>query len=520
MRKILVLVFLLISYSFAFESKFLNLSTNDIEYNIVKDTDKYPLKISTLIASKVKNISNYIEKINNFEVFVSNKFSTDRLRNAKIIFDEMHKNFLKKYGVNYYFLDELIDRGFFNCMSATAFYSILLEDFGYEFKAIGLPTHIFTLLLLDGREIDIENTSPYGFDIRTNLSAQESFRRLTGFNYTRDTNLVEIFDKKGILASLYANIAAIELNKKNYESAFQNVVKAYMIYPYMTLIKTNTVTIYFEYCLYLERLKEYEKALEVCEEGMLISENSFLNLYYNITMNYLTYLLGKGEDKKAFQFLKNKEKKYNFPLEIKENYYFYLIERERNNYDKMYNILLEAIVELKESKNLNKLIYNVMYFLIENKYDREDDFLRIYNFVKNDLDAREYLSSYYETIGVEYLKKKEYDRLIDLRERSRKYLISKELDSMVIDVYSIRAKGEIENKEFEKAEKNLITALNIDNKNSRAISNLLNFYRFVVGELINKKDYKRANSFLENGLNYFPKDKKLLEYKEFLKKYL
>ncbi len=512
------LFLLLFSYASGFESKFLNLSTNDIEYSILKSPDKYPLKTSLLIASKVKNISNYIQKIDNFEFSVSNRFTSDRLKNAKIIFDEMHKNFLKQYGVNYYYLDELIDRGYFNCMSATGLYSIFLEDFGYEFKAIGLPTHIFTLLLIDGKEIDIENTSPYGFDIRTNISAQREFKRMTGFDYTRESNLVEIFDKNGILASLYANIAALELSRKNYESAFQNILKAYMIYPYLTLVKTNTITIYFEYVLYLDKKKDYDKALEVCEEAIKISENSFLNLYHNVAMNYVKHLIGKGEDKKAFQLIKSKEEKYKFPLLIKENYYFYLIEKEKNSFEKMYNILLEAINELKNSEDLNKLIYNVMYFLIERKYDKEDDFLKVYNLLKDDSQAKDYLNSYYQTIAIEYLNKKDYDGVIELRNRSRKYLISSELDSITIDAYALKGKDNIKNKEFEKAEKNFIMAYSIDKKNSRASSNLINFYRFVVGELINNKDYKQANSFLKNGLNYFPQDKKLLEYKNFLER--
>ncbi len=513
MKRFLVLFFFIVYTTlFSFESKFLLLSTNELEYNILKYPEEYPLKISTLVASGVKDVSNYLKKINNFESSISNQLISDKVENAKIIFKEMHRNFLKKYGEKYYYFQDLFEKGFFNCMSATMFYSILLEDFGYDFKGILLPTHIFTLLYVDGKEIDVENTSINGFDIRTNLQAQREFKRMTGFDYTRDSNKIEVIGKKDILATYYANIAALEIANKNYEKAFQYAIKSYIITTNVSIVKSNTMAIYSEYILYLDQKRDYEKALSVCEEGLNISK-VFLDIYYYIIMNYISFLIDKGEYEKAYN-LKNKD---NLPLFVKEHYYFSLFEKVKNDYNKMYELTLEAYNELKDSKEVKKIIFNAMYMFIEKAYENEENFLRLYELVKGLKEAKNYIDDYYYTLLSKYYERKDFDKVLELYQRSRKYTREKDIDILAINSLNNKASKEIENENYYEAEKILSLAYEIDKKNHIATKNLLNFYRVIVKKMIYKKNYKNADNFLKNGLKYFPQDKQLLLYKEELK---
>ncbi|MFQ5924832.1 MAG: tetratricopeptide repeat protein [Dehalococcoidia bacterium] len=59
-----------------------------------------------------------------------------------------------------------------NCLGLTVLYNVLCRRFGLEVKAVqmehafGLGPHVFSVLYVAGRSIDIENVFPYGFDYR------------------------------------------------------------------------------------------------------------------------------------------------------------------------------------------------------------------------------------------------------------------------------------------------------------------------------------------------------------------
>jgi orotate phosphoribosyltransferase len=70
----------------------------------------------------------------------------------------------------------ILDRGEYNCVSATLMYGIAARAFGLEMQVVETPRHIFLRLETEGREVDIESTSPTGFDFTGDF---ERFRRYT-----------------------------------------------------------------------------------------------------------------------------------------------------------------------------------------------------------------------------------------------------------------------------------------------------------------------------------------------------
>ena len=148
---IFLFYFLLFNLTFGYISRFLELSTNSFEYKILLAPDSFPLKISSLVASGVNEnfLSNYLNTIESYKNEISKLIpGKNETQKAKIIFDFMHSNILKIYGEFHNSLDVLLKTGKFNCLSSTILYSIFLEEFGFNFKAIALPTHVFTLLML------------------------------------------------------------------------------------------------------------------------------------------------------------------------------------------------------------------------------------------------------------------------------------------------------------------------------------------------------------------------------------
>ena len=61
-------------------------------------------------------------------------------------------------------LHTLLDTGEFNCVSSAALYTVVGQRLGIDVRAVDLPDHVFSVLVTRGRPIDVETTSPKGFD--------------------------------------------------------------------------------------------------------------------------------------------------------------------------------------------------------------------------------------------------------------------------------------------------------------------------------------------------------------------
>lgn len=97
-------------------------------------------------------------------------------RKARRLHDALHKYAFKRYVSAADGIDAILDRGEYNCVSATLFYGIAARAMGLEMQVVETPRHIFLQYEDEDRAIDIETTSPMGFDFRGDL---ERFRRIT-----------------------------------------------------------------------------------------------------------------------------------------------------------------------------------------------------------------------------------------------------------------------------------------------------------------------------------------------------
>lgn len=90
---------------------------------------------------------------------------------------------MKAYSLYQTRLDVLLDRGTYNCVSSALVYMILGRSAGLDVQAVATDDHAFALVRLgDGREIDVETTTKYGFDPGSKTEFTDSFGQ-TGFAY-------------------------------------------------------------------------------------------------------------------------------------------------------------------------------------------------------------------------------------------------------------------------------------------------------------------------------------------------
>ncbi len=164
------------------------------------------------------------------------------LARARVVFETMHATALSTYGLHSVDMVGLFARGEYNCVSATILYNALLSDMGIESWGILVPSHAYSVVHVEGKDVDVETTSPKGFDpVRTDDTYRQLLRqyRLDGAlfeaNDGRRNQLSLIREVQGkkqpvsnltMVAVIYSNLAAARVRDGDLQGALANFVKA------------------------------------------------------------------------------------------------------------------------------------------------------------------------------------------------------------------------------------------------------------------------------------------------------
>ena len=76
----------------------------------------------------------------------------------------LHRDYLRNYRSDADGLQQIVLDGEYNCLSATLFYGLVARALGYEVEVLEYPGHLLLGLKVDGRRVEVETTSPHGFD--------------------------------------------------------------------------------------------------------------------------------------------------------------------------------------------------------------------------------------------------------------------------------------------------------------------------------------------------------------------
>lgn len=370
-------LFIVFSISHSFVSKYLDLSTNSIEYQMLQDPERFPLKTALLLAAGVSedNLAGYLQQLNRFDdgIKESRKNQGD-YQFARTAFQMMHSNLLKRYDANTTTLDVALSTGVFNCLSSTALYSSILEDFKIPFFIMVLPTHIYSTLNLEGREVDVENTTPYGFDISTNEKAQEELKRNTGFTYTRADPNLEMAGKRGMIAYTYANLSYFQSKAGKRKEAFQSALKSIVVFREGRQIYTNAVASYCEYSLYLaDYEKKFDESLSILEDAIsnLPRKEIFITNYFYVLDKYISALTDAGKDSEAFAVYDKAKKVVGQNTDVEDALFFRIFKRltqQEQDYQKAYDFTkAEMLTNQMNRGKISDLYRQNFYYAAEQR---------------------------------------------------------------------------------------------------------------------------------------------------------
>lgn len=173
----------------------------------------------------------------------------------RYLFAKTHAKFLKNYR-EYTSFAELLNNGYYNCLTGTALYALLLEHFHYDFNIIETNYHIFIEVTLDKRIILFETTDPIdGFVVdskevyhrlayyRENRLAEQPYSRRSQNAYKFSFDLFRYVSLDELTGLLYYNLAVDAFNHQNIRESIVFLNKAKTCYKSPRLKELAQITL-------------------------------------------------------------------------------------------------------------------------------------------------------------------------------------------------------------------------------------------------------------------------------------
>lgn len=110
-------------------------------------------------------------------------------KKIKILFDYTHSKMLRKYEEDVDF-EDIFNKSTYNCVTASALYSILLEYFEIPYHIIEEPTHVYVLTYPNSHNMILETTLPNtGFYAPSNSDIEKTVKTLVENKYVTESEV-------------------------------------------------------------------------------------------------------------------------------------------------------------------------------------------------------------------------------------------------------------------------------------------------------------------------------------------
>ncbi len=163
----------------------------------------------------------------------------NEVRFLKTLVNKSHRKFLRHYKA-YTQFDEVFETKTYDCLSGTAFFSVLLDQLGYSYKIIETNYHIFLLVSTQQGEVLLETTDRLA-GLKTN--AKEIHQTLDLYKQNRlsastsettyylyQTQLFREVNALQLSGLLYFNQAVVAYNQHNWSACADKLAKARSVY--------------------------------------------------------------------------------------------------------------------------------------------------------------------------------------------------------------------------------------------------------------------------------------------------
>lgn len=447
----------------------------------------------------------------------------------------LHKVYLKKYSFNSNNTSEIYKRGYYNCVSSSIFYSIILKKYHFDFHAVETKDHVFISVKLGDEFIDVETTNRYGLNPGEKKEVLSQFGEVTGFSYVPKSNYNKRSDIEIIklLLMVFHNNANIKYKQHKYIDAIH--------LGYIIKLGRNDKNGDSDFMLYfknyISRLfqnKNFLKALYILNDYILYfgDDDKINDLRYDAIAGQLKILSFKDENiiNEYDKFLFDEHNRYQKDDEKFEELYIYFVYRAVNYYISVekYKKAINFLYNFDSSfinEDTHKLCNNILVNLVKSidNTDQIQNAKEIISYIKKrswsfTLDF-DYFSERIDTQEV-LLNLKENNFIIALQKSQElfyKYETNDNVSSVFKEVFIKYAIDFYEKKDYKEAIEISKKALKFFPEDSVVLNNLRSFYFNYIKMFIDSEDNNNAGTILLEAKKFYPNDRNIRQLEDFLR---
>lgn len=158
----------------------------------------------------------------------------------------------------------------FNCVSSATLYNIIGRRLGLDARGIEVPDHAFTILYDGTDHVDVETTTPRGFDPTRDRAALNAFSRTTGYNYISDKHRAKRreLDDAGMVALTYYNQGVTATKNEDFANALLYYFRALSLDPRNKSAIKNTLFVLSKWSLKTIDDEDYLSAVRILDAAL------------------------------------------------------------------------------------------------------------------------------------------------------------------------------------------------------------------------------------------------------------
>jgi hypothetical protein len=210
----------------------------------------------------------------------------------------MHKRILARYSERVTRMDDLLERGTYNCVSSAVLYVILARSVGLEVRGVKTKDHAFCLVRFGNTEYDVETTNVYGFNPGEKKEFLDQFGRTTGFTYVPPSNYSgrSEIGELALLALIPANKSSLLNDRRRFAEAVGPAVDAYVLsddadlYEKMVSVMVNLASWYNVKEQFAEGISYIDTVMALYgKDPRLVKSRA------DLLHNWIVYLIEEGD---------------------------------------------------------------------------------------------------------------------------------------------------------------------------------------------------------------------------------
>ena len=237
----------------------------------------------------------------------SGKLADTPRQQVEAVFEFLHERVLcGGYDLAYTDLRRVLDDGRFNCVSATVLFNYLAGELGLDCRALEMPGHAMSRVVLPDGPLDVENTYPRWFCCKDDPERRSAAAAPTiGAAAKADRSKAREVSPIQLAAMIYYNRGVDLLAEKRFADAARANAKALRLDPANATARQNLLATINNWSIELGNSQHFAEAVDLLRQGLAMDAKfeAFAQNYVHVHHQWVDHLCRQGRFGEAIEIL-------------------------------------------------------------------------------------------------------------------------------------------------------------------------------------------------------------------------